>query len=71
MTDLRAVVGVTGVAMQVYVGFLVNDLGELALRSDTWPYLIPLGFAAALGWGQHCIIGQDRLAVVGRVPYVG
>ncbi|MEV4517473.1 hypothetical protein AB0K00_52020 [Dactylosporangium sp. NPDC049525] len=53
VADPRAVLGVTGVAMLVYVGFLVNDLGELTLRGGTWPFLIPLGFAAVLGWGQH------------------
>lgn len=49
----RAVLGVAGVAMLIYVGFLVNDLGELTLHSDTWPYLLPLGLAAVLGWSQR------------------
>ena len=41
--------------MLLFVGFLVNDLGELTLHNDTWPYLIPLGGAAALGYGTRWI----------------
>ncbi|MEV0136733.1 hypothetical protein AB0H83_50950 [Dactylosporangium sp. NPDC050688] len=53
VADLRAVLGVTGVAALLFVGFLVNDLGELALRDGTWPYLVPLGLAAVLGCGRR------------------
>ncbi|GAB3844336.1 hypothetical protein ACFPIJ_51790 [Dactylosporangium cerinum] len=51
--DPWAILSVTGIAMLTFIGFLVNDFGELTLRNDTWPYLLPIGFAALLGWGQH------------------
>ncbi|GAB2959205.1 hypothetical protein GCM10027280_54900 [Micromonospora polyrhachis] len=52
--DLRATIGVAGVAALVFTGFLANRYGELTTRDgDVWWYAALIGFAALLGRAQR------------------
>lgn len=50
--SMRAALGVAGLSVLVFTGFLANRYGELTMRGgDTWWYALLIGAAAALGIG--------------------
>ncbi|WBB65253.1 hypothetical protein [Micromonospora sp. WMMD812] len=52
--DLRAVAAVTVLGALTFIGFLVNQFGELVDTSTSaWAYTAVIGFAAALGTGYR------------------
>lgn len=71
VADLVAVLAVAVVAALLFVGFLVNESGVLALPGDTWRDLVPLGAAAVLGCAWRRIGGGDRGTHDGRRPAIG
>ncbi|WP_147458750.1 hypothetical protein [Micromonospora sp. BL4] len=53
VTDLRAVVAVTGLGMATFVGFLAHRFGDLTGGGDAWSYAVVIAFAATLGAGYR------------------
>ena len=54
LRDARACLGVTVVAVLIFVGFLAHRYGVLT-GGSAWPYTIPIVLAAALGRGQRML----------------
>ncbi|MEU5562599.1 hypothetical protein [Micromonospora musae] len=66
---LRALAGVTVLAVACFVGFLVNRFGELTgVSAQVWAYSAVIGFAALLGTGCRWARTLVRPAGAGPAP---
>lgn len=67
--DIRAALGVAGLSVLVFTGFLANHYGELTTRDgDVWWYALLIGSAATIGTGLRWIRARRFMLTRPQLP---